>query len=305
MKSIVKHLSDTKVELTITLNAEDLAIAQQVATTKLARDVKVPGFRKGKAPAEVAVKNINPTTLQEQTLDDAVSKAVASAFLESKLQALDRPAVAIKKFVPGESLEFTAETEILPEVKLGNYKKLKAISEKISVSSAEIEDTIKRIQQSLAERKDVKRPAKMGDETVIDFVGKKDGVAFTGGTGNDYSLTLGSNQFIPGFEEGVVGHKPGETFDLNLKFPDNYQSEELKGQKVIFTTTLKAVKEVSLPEVDDKLAAKAGPFKTIVELKNDIKTQLTAQKQREAAKNSKIVSFANWFQPAKSLPRRF
>jgi len=287
MKSIVKHLSDTKVELTITLNAEDLAIAQQVATTKLARDVKVPGFRKGKAPAEVAVKNINPTTLQEQTLDDAVSKAVASAFLESKLQALDRPAVAIKKFVPGESLEFTAETEILPEVKLGNYKKLKAISEKISVSSAEIEDTIKRIQQSLAERKDVKRPAKMGDETVIDFVGKKDGVAFTGGTGNDYSLTLGSNQFIPGFEEGVVGHKPGETFDLNLKFPDNYQSEELKGQKVIFTTTLKAVKEVSLPEVDDKLAAKAGPFKTIVELKNDIKTQLTAQKQREASEKLK------------------
>jgi trigger factor len=287
MRFTKKYLTDTKVELTITLDAEDLAIAQQVATTKLAKDVKVPGFRKGKAPAEVVAKNIDPSALQEQTLDDAVSKSVATAFLDSKLQALDRPAVAIKKFVPSESLEFTAEVEILPQVKLGNYKKLKAKIDKVLVSESEIEDTIRRIQHGLAERKDVKRAARMGDETVIDFVGKKDGDAFNGGTGNDYHLTLGSNQFIPGFEQGVVGHKPGETFDLDLKFPDDYQSEELKGQEVVFTTTLKAVKEVDLPHVDDKFAAKAGPFKTVNELKSDIRTQLETQKQREASEKFK------------------
>jgi trigger factor len=287
MKSTIKNLSDTKVELTIVLDAEELAIATQVATTKLSREVKVAGFRKGKAPAAVAAKNIDPEKLQEQVIDNAISKSVAEAFMENKLQALDRPAVAITKYVPGEMMEFTAETEILPVVKLGDYKKLKSTAEKVSVTEAEITETVGRIQQSLAERKEVKRASKLGDETIIDFVGKKDGVAFPGGTGNDYALTLGSNQFIPGFEEGIVGHKAGETFDLDLKFPDDYQSAELKGQKVVFTTTLKTVKEVNMPEVDDKLAQKAGPFKTVAELKTDIKRELNTQKERESGERLK------------------
>lgn len=282
MKTSLKKLSDTKVQITITVDAEELAIAEQVATVKLARDVKVPGFRKGKTPAAVAAKNIDPAVLQEQVLDNAISKAVADAFVESKLQALDRPAVEVKKFVPGESLEFTAEVEVLPEIKLGNYKKLKAVIEKVVVSDAEIDEIIGRIQKNFAEKKEVKRAAKMGDETVIDFVGKRDGVAFEGGTGNDYTLGLGSGQFIPGFEEGIVGHKAGETFDLDLQFPADYGAADLKGAKVVFTTTLKKVLESSMPEIDDKLAAKAGPFKTIAELKADIKRELTSQKERES-----------------------
>jgi trigger factor len=287
MKSTVKNLSDTKVELTIVLDAEELAIAAEVATTKLVRDVKVQGFRKGKAPATVAAKNIDSVKLQDQILDNAISKAVAEAFIESKLQALDRPAVEIKKYVPGEMMEFTAETEILPVIKLGDYKKLKPMQEKIAVEESEIMDTVGRIRQSFAEKKEVKRAAKIGDETVIDFVGKKDGVAFPGGAGDDFNLTLGSNQFIPGFEDGIVGHKVGETFDLELTFPADYQSVELKGQKVTFTTTLKTTKEVNLPELDDKLAAKAGPFKTFAELKTDIKRELTTQKQRETGERLK------------------
>ena len=287
MKSTTKQISDTKVMLTIVLDAEELAIAQQVATAKLARDVKVPGFRKGKTPVEVAAKNIDPSSLQEQTIDNAISKSVATAFTDAKLQALDRPAVAVTKFVPGELLEFTAEVEILPEVKLGNYKKLKAVAEKVSVSDAEVEETIGRIQASFAEKKEVKRAAKDGDETVIDFVGKRDGVAFDGGTGNEYNLTLGSHQFIPGFEEGIVGHKLDETFDINLKFPDDYQSEALKGAKVVFTVTLKKITESTLPEVDDKLAAKAGPFKSVTELKADIKRELLKQKEHEAGEKLK------------------
>jgi trigger factor len=281
MKTSVKNISDTKVELTIALDAEELAIAEQVATVKLARDVKVPGFRKGKTPVSVAVKNIDPKTLQDQMIDNAISKAVAGAFVDGGFQALDRPIVEVKKFVPGEILEFTAEAEILPKIKLGDYKKLKATIEKVTISTKEVDEIVEKIRQGLAEKKEVDRAAKIGDETVIDFVGKKDGVAFDGGTGADYALTLGSNQFIPGFEDGIVGHKPGEAFDLKLTFPDDYGNDDLKGAKVTFTTTLKTVKEVVLPEINDALAIKAGPFKTIVELKTDIKRELTKQKENE------------------------
>lgn len=281
MKVSIKNISDTKVEVTIALSAESLAVAEQVATTKLAKDIKVAGFRKGKVPLAVAAKNIDPRALQEQTIDDAISKAVAEAFIENEIQALDRPVVEIKKFVPGEKLEITAEAEVMPKIKLGNYKKLKAKVEKTEVSEKEIDDVIDRIKNAFSERKDADRAAKMGDETTIDFIGKKDGIAFDGGTGSDYKLTLGSNQFIPGFEEGIVGHKKDETFDLDLEFPKDYHAADLKGAKVTFTTTLKEVKEVVLPELNDELAAKAGPFKTAEELKADIKRELLSQKERE------------------------
>ena len=287
MKTTIKHLSDTKVELTITLNSDDLAAAGQVALTKLAHDVKVPGFRKGKVPLAVAQKNVDPNKLQEQTIDDAVSKSVATAFIEEKLQVLDRPAVEVKKFVPGETLEFTAEAEILPKITLGNYKKLKANTEKVSVSTKEINDVIERMQTGMGEKKDVKRAAKDGDETTIDFIGKKDGVAFDGGIGNDYALTLGSHSFIPGFEEAIVGHKPDETFDIDLKFPDDYHVADLKGAPVTFTTTLKAIKEVVPAVIDDKFAAKNGPFTTVAEMKADIKKGLTEQKNQEQANKLK------------------
>jgi len=287
MKTTIKHLSDTKVELTIIVDAKELADAGQVALTKLARDIKVPGFRKGKVPVAVAAKNVDPALLQEKTLDGALSKAVAASFLENEIQALDRPSVEIKKFVPGETLEFTAEAEILPKITLGNYKKLKAETEKVSVNAKDIEEVIERMRQAFAEKKEVKRAAKDGDETVIDFIGKKDGVAFDGGTGSDYALTLGSKSFIPGFEEGIIGKKPGETFDLDLEFPKDYQAAELKGAKVTFTTTLKLVKEVVLPEVNNEFAAKSGPFKSVDELKVDIKRELTAQKEREAIEKLK------------------
>ncbi len=281
MESSVKNVSDTKVVVTIKLNAENLAVAEQVAATKLARNVKVAGFRKGKTPIAVAIKNIDPAMLQEETMNNAISKAVSEAFIGNEIQALDRPAVEIKKFVPGESMEFTAEAEILPKIKLGNYKKLKATVEKVVVSDKDINEIIDRMRNAFAEKAEVTRAAKLGDETVIDFVGKKDGVAFDGGTGNDYPLTLGSKQFIPGFEEGIVGHSAGETFDLDLTFPADYGSADLKGAKVTFTTTLKTVKEVVLPEVNDEFAAKTGPFKTVAELKADIERELTSQKERE------------------------
>ena len=282
MKTTVKKLSDTKVELTISLGSEELSAAEQVALTKMAADVKVPGFRKGKVPVSVAAKHVNPAALQEQTLDNALSKAVAEAFMAEKIQALDRPAVDVKKFVPGQELEFTAEVEIIPPVKLGNYKKLKAKRQAVKVEDNEVEEIITRMRENFTEKTEVKRAAKEGDEAVIDFTGKKDDVPFDGGAAKDFALKLGSGQFIPGFEEGVVGHKAGETFDLKLTFPKDYHAKELAGADVVFTVTLHKVNELSLPEVNDEFAAKCGPFTSVDELKADIKREITAQKEREA-----------------------
>ena len=282
MKTTVKKLSDTKVELTISLGSEELSAAEQVALTKMASDLKVPGFRKGKVPVSVAAKHVNPAALQEQTLDNALSKAVAEAFMAEKIQALDRPAVDVKKFVPGQELEFTAEVEIIPPVKLGNYKKLKAKRQAVKVEDNEVEEIITRMRENFTEKTEVKRAAKEGDEAVIDFTGKKDDVPFDGGAAKDFALKLGSGQFIPGFEEGVVGHKAGETFDLKLTFPKDYHAKELAGADVVFTVTLHKVNELSLPEVNDEFVAKCGPFTSIDEFKADIKREITNQKEREA-----------------------
>jgi trigger factor len=282
MKTTVKNLSDTKVELTISLGKEELKAAEQVALTKLAKEIKAPGFRKGKVPVSVAAKHVDPEILAQQTLEDAMSKAVAESYLAEGIQALERPAVELKKYVPGSEVEFTAEAEILPKVTLGDYKKLKAETKKVTVAAKEIDEIIERMRQGFSEKKEVERVAKDGDEVTIDFIGKKDDVAFEGGTAQGYDLTLGSNSFIPGFEEGIVGKKIGDTFDLKLKFPDTYHVADLKGADVVFTTTLNKIQEIVLPEVNDEFATKAGPFKTVDELKADIKRELTAQKEREA-----------------------
>lgn len=287
METKLTYLNDTKVSLTITVGAKELAEAEQVALTKLSKTTKVPGFRAGKVPASVAAKHVNPQALQEQLLDDAISRAVAEAFLAEKLQPLDRPSVEVKKFVPGEQLEFSAEVEVLPRVTIGDYKSLTAKPEKATVTAKEIDETVERMRAGLAEKNEVTRAAKDGDEVVIDFVGKKDDVAFDGGTATDYTLKLGAGQFIPGFEEGIIGHSVGETFDLDLSFPKDYHAADLAGTTVIFTTTLNKITEAQLPKLDDAFAAKAGPFKDMAELKADIKRELTEQKQKQSGEKFK------------------
>ncbi len=287
MKTTVKKLNETKVELTIVCDAKELEAAEQVALAKMAQTMKVPGFRTGKVPASVAAKHADPNALGQQTLENALSKAVAEAFTNENLQALDRPQVDVKKFVPGKELEFTAEADVLPEVKLGDYKNLKSKKTKTEVSKDDVNDVIERMRAGFADKKAVKRAAKDGDEVIIDFIGKRDGVAFDGGTSSDYSLKLGSNTFIPGFEDGIVGHKAGEEFDIPLKFPEDYHASDLKGAEVVFTVTIKSVNEVVLPELNDEFAAKAGPFTDVDELKSDVKNELEAQKDRQATEDFK------------------
>ncbi|MGB4420813.1 MAG: trigger factor, partial [Candidatus Saccharimonadales bacterium] len=207
MKTSIKYLSDTKVEVKVTLGIEELAIAEEVALKKLGQEMKIPGFRKGKAPISAISKNVDQNILQERIINEAISNAVASSYLDNNLQALERPFVDVKKFVSKESLEFIATSEILPKIKVGDYKKLKYALDKIEVSNQEIDDVVERIRQSLSQKKEVNRPAKIDDEVVIDFVGKRNGKPFDGGTGKDYSLRLGSGQFISGFEDQLVNHK--------------------------------------------------------------------------------------------------
>jgi trigger factor len=283
MKHSIKKLSDTKIAVTITLDASDLAPIRQKTLARLAREVKTAGFRPGKVPAHVAEKQLDPNYLNSETLEEAVNHSAIEVFRQEKLTALDRPKVDVSKYVPGQELEYTAEVEILPTIKLGDYKKLKANKEKAEVTEKDINDVIERLSVSMAAKNDTTKPAKLNDEVTIDFEGKdKDGQPVAGASGKDYSLVLGSKTFIPGFEEGLVGKKAGDSFELPLTFPKDYHHKPLAGAKVIFSVKVSSVKEVVAPELNDDFAAKAGPFKTLADLKADIKRELTEQKEREA-----------------------
>lgn len=281
MKYTVKNLSDTKVQVSVTLGTEDLETAKQNALVKLAKEVRVAGFRKGKVPVKIAEKHVNPELLASELVERAINQGVVEAFTEAKLQPLDRPQVDVKSYDPEKQLEFTAEVETLPEVKLGDYKKLKATPEKVTVTAKEVDEVIERMRAGFAEKKDVERAAKEKDEVLIDFEGKDEkGELVKGAAGTDYPLTLGSGTFIPGFEEGLIGKKADEEFELPLTFPKDYHAKALAGAKVIFKVKVKSVKEVSLPKVDDEFAKKCGPFESVEQLKKDIKSELTAQKER-------------------------
>ena len=282
MKTKLKNISDVKVELTISLGAEELKAAEQVALTKLAKEVKIEGFRKGKAPLEMVASQVDPNLLNQETLENALSKSVAEAFLKEKVQAINRPEVDVKKFIPGTELEFTATTEIMPKVELGDYKKLGVKKEAVKVSKKEVKETIDRILKNFAEKKKVEREAKNGDEVIIDFLGKKDGIAFDGGKAEKFPLELGSKSFIPGFEEGLIGKKAGDELSLDLEFPKDYHAKDLAGAKVVFEVKIHEVRENVEPEINEEFLSKLGDFKTKEEFEKQIKEDLKTQKQAEA-----------------------
>lgn len=287
MKTKFKKISDSRVEITVTLDKDDLKQAKDKAIEKLAKEVRVEGFRKGKVPTEVAKKFIPENDLNAETIDFAVRSTVIEAFNKEEKSPLVLPTVNVTKYVPDEMAEYTATADIVPEVKLGNYKKLGVKMTVAKVTEKDIKDVLENIATSFAEKKVTKRAAKLSDEVIIDFVGKKDGEAFKGGSAKDYHLTLGSNTFIPGFEDGIVGHEPGDKFDLELTFPKDYGVSDLAGAKTVFEVLLKQVNEVIKPAIDDEIAKKCGPFKTLDELKADIKKNLEAQNEHQAEEKFK------------------
>ena len=287
MKTKVKKLSDARVEITVTLDAKDLKAASEKAVEKLAKEINVTGFRKGKVPADVAKKFIPENDLNAEAADIAVRTTIITAFSENSKQPLVIPNANITKYVPGEILEYTATADVLPEVKLGDYKKLEVKKPEHKITEKDIEGVLKNLASSFAEKKVTKRTAKLDDEVVIDFVGKKDGKAFDGGSAKDYKLVLGSKTFIPGFEDGIVGHEPGDKFELELTFPKDYGVKDLAGAKTVFEVLLKQVNEVVKPAIDDELAKKCGPFKDLAALKEDIKKNLEMQAEHEAKEKNK------------------
>jgi len=277
MKIKSKKLSDSRVEITVTLDKEDLKPAREKALEKLAKEIHVEGFRKGKVPTDIAAKFIPENDLNAESIDIAVRTTVIEAFKQAEKSPLVIPSVNVTKYVPDEMAEYTATADIVPEVKLGDFKNLGVKRPTAKVLAKDIDEVLGNLSSSFAEKKVVKRSAKLGDEVIIDFVGKKDGEAFRGGSAKDYKLTLGSNTFIPGFEDGIVGHETGDKFDLKLTFPKDYGVKDLAGAKTVFEVLLKQVNEIKKAELTDELAKKCGPFKTLDELKADIKKNLEMQ----------------------------
>lgn len=282
MKTKMKKLSETRVEIAVNLDAAEMQNAHNLAVKNLAKTVKVQGFRPGKAPVELAEKNINPTALIDEELNIAIQLALDPAFKEAKVQALEMPKIDVKKFVPTEMMEFTLTADVLPEITLGDYKKLKAKKELKKVEDKDVEDVVKDVLATHAEKRKVDdRAAKKGDIVLIDFTGKENGVAFDGGSAKKYELEIGSKSFIDGFEEGIIGHKTGDEFVLNLSFPKNYHSADHAGKKVDFEVKLLEILEKIVPEMNDEFAKKIG-FKTMDEFRADVKKNLESRYEYSA-----------------------
>ncbi len=285
MQISLSHTTDTEVKLTIVANEAELNVMKDQTLAKFQGQVKMAGFREGKAPLSMVEKNIDPEALQSEFLENAINQMYIQAINEQHLRPVDNPKVELKKFVPFTTLEFEADVSVIGAVKLPDYKKIKKTLTVVKPTADDVKEVVKQLQNRMADKKDVDRAAKAGDQTFIDFKGvDAKGVAVNGAEGQDYPLHLGSNTFIPGFEDNVVGMKAGEEKTFTLPFPKDYNVKALAGKKVTFTVTVTKVQELVEPKADDDFAAKAGPFKTIDELKTDIKRQLTAEREQEAAR---------------------
>lgn len=285
MQVSAKYENDTKVTLTITADEKELqAIKNRVLEALASQQGSIPGFRKGKAPIAMVEKQLDPAVLQSEFLQEAINDLYIQASVKEQLRQAGQPQVDVKKFVPYTTLEFTAEVEVIGKITLPDYKKVAIDKKEVKVTDKDVDDVIESLLTRDAEKKEVSRAAKNGDEAVIDFTGvdTKTKEAIAGADGKEYPLTLGSNTFIPGFEPEIVGLKPGDEKTFDIVFPKDYGTKALQGKKVTFTVKVHKVNEVALPKLDDAFAAKIGPFKSVKELKDDIKKHVQADKERAA-----------------------
>jgi trigger factor len=282
-----KNLSKSDIEISVEIDAADLTPARDSAVEKLSADLKVPGFRKGKAPRAVAEKYLNQQALNDEVVQAALSKTLIEILTKEQLQPLGKPNIKITKFVPFDQLEGTIEMTILPPIKLGGYMDLSAKKPELEVKDSDVDNVIENLRSQAAEKKVVKRAAAEGDEVVVDFVGSAGGVEFAGGRAEKVPLLLGSGQMIPGFEDDIVGHKTGVDFTIKVTFPKDYNAKDLAGRKAEFKTKLGQVSELKKPALDDKFATKVGPFYTVKELKEAIRKELQQKATLEATEQLK------------------
>lgn len=287
MQLKVDSTTETIFKLVITADQSEIDSIKLATLKHLgSKHVKLPGFREGKAPTNLIEKNVDPNLLQSEFLEEAVNRLTLRAIQDKKLRPVAQPKITLKKFVPFTVLEFEAELEAVGNVQLGNYKDTKTKPQKATISAKDVNEVINGLQKRLAERMASDKPAKDGDEVIIDFKGTNSkGQSVNGAEGKDYPLVLGSNTFIPGFELNLMGLKAKDTKTFNVKFPADYGVAALKSKKVTFKVKVKTVNEMKEPKIDDEFAAKAGPFKTLADLKADIRQQLTLERQQEADRN--------------------
>ncbi|MBR4123977.1 MAG: trigger factor [Clostridia bacterium] len=281
MKYTKEILADKKAKLTVEMTAEEWNEALQKAYEKTKGKYRVQGFRNGKAPRKVIEKEYGDTVFYDEALNESFYNYYNEIIEKEKLEVVGDPKVNVEK-IESNGVTFTITTALYPEVKLGAYTGLEVEKEVVKVSAAEVNGAIKDMQEKSARMVKVDREAKNGDTVIIDFVGKKDGVAFDGGTGKGYELKLGSGTFIPGFEDQLVGAKAGEDRNVNVTFPAEYPAEDLAGKPCVFEVKVHEVREKVLPELDDKFAQNVSEFDTLEEYKKSVKEQLTKQKQQKA-----------------------
>lgn len=279
----VKTNDDKRVELEIAVSAEDFNKAVDAAFKKNSKKINVPGFRKGKAPRKMIEKMYGEGIFFEEAVNNTYPAAYQAAVVESKIEPVDRADIEVMEVSKENGYTFKATVTVKPEVKLDSYKGIEVEKKLYSVSDKDVEEQLTRMQEQTARLITVEdRAAKDGDTAVIDFEGFVDDVAFEGGKGTDYSLALGSKSFIPGFEDQVVGHKTGESFDVNVSFPEEYHAEELKGKEAVFKVTIKELKVKELAKLDDEFAKDVSEFDTLDELKKDIEKKLQEKRDEQS-----------------------
>ncbi|MEI3646457.1 trigger factor [Lactococcus lactis subsp. lactis] len=272
--------SDTKGTLSFSIDQETIKTGLDKAFNKVKANISVPGFRKGKISRQMFNKMYGEEALFEEALNAVLPTAYDAAVKEAGIEPVAQPKIDVAKMEKGSDWELTAEVVVKPTVSLGDYKDLTVEVEATKeVSDEEVETRLANSQNNLAELVVKETAAENGDTVVIDFVGSVDGVEFEGGKGSNHSLELGSGQFIPGFEEQLVGTKAGETVEVKVTFPENYQAEDLAGKEALFVTTVNEVKAKELPELDDELAKDIDEeVETLDELKAKFRKELEESK---------------------------
>lgn len=279
----VEKLEKNMAKLTIEVPAEELEKAMQNAYLRAKNRITIPGFRKGKAPRKMIEQMYGKGIFLEDAANALIPEQYSKALEECDLEIVSQPEIDVTQIEPGKAFIFTAEVAVKPEVTLGEYKGLEVPKSETEVTDEEIEAELKKEQEKNSRTITVEdRGAENGDIATIDFEGFVDGTAFEGGKGTDYPLTLGSGSFIPGFEDQLVGAKAGDHVEVNVTFPEEYQSKDLAGKAAVFQCDVKKVETKELPELDDDFAQDVSEFDTLAEYKEDIKKNLTERKEKEA-----------------------
>ena len=283
----VEKLEHNMAKLTIEVPAEELEKALETAYQKNKNKISVPGFRKGKVPRNMIEKMYGPAIFYEDAANELIPDAYEKALDECEEEIVSAPKIDVTQIEKGKDFIFTAEVAVKPEVTLGKYKGIKVDEADLAVTEEEINAQIEKERENSARTISVEdRPVKDGDITTLDFEGFVDGVAFEGGKGTDYPLTIGSGSFIPGFEEQLIGAELNKEVEVNVTFPEDYHAKDLAGKPATFKCKIKDIKDKELPELDDEFASEVSAFDTMAEYKEDVKKSLE-MKKADAAKIAK------------------